>query len=141
MTTRSRRRLIVGLTTRGLALTGALGASSAPVAAAPAPLGSAASPTVIQGQVTAARGMSIVVRTPAQRPSCARGAVCPTFIIAGATFAVDISRAVYESSTGRPIADKPAVGAMIVAVGTPTGARALQASVVERIMVAAVASH
>lgn len=67
--------------------------------------------------------------------------MCPTFIIAGATFAVDISRAVYESSTGRPIADKPAVGAMIVAVGTPTGARALQASVVERIMVAAVASH
>jgi len=139
MTTRSRRRLIVGLTACGLALTGVLGASSAPVAAAPP--GSSAPPTVIQGQVTAARGTSIVVRTPAQRPSCVRGAVCPTFIIAGTTFTVDISRAVYESSTGRPITDKPAVGAMIVAVGASTGARALRASVVERITSAAVASH
>ncbi len=129
MTTIPYSRLIIGLASCGFLLAGALDASGVRVAAAPAP----APPVVIQGQVTAAHGTSISVRTPDQRPSCALGQMCPMYIIAGGAFTVDIAHAVYESSTGRPISDKLTVGLHVIVVGAATGAHALRASVVERI--------
>ncbi len=132
MTTIPYKRLIIGLTSCGFLLAGALGAPRLRVAAAPPKV--SAPPVVIQGQVTAAHGTSISVRTPDQRPLCAQGQMCPMYIIAGGAFTVDIAHAVYESSLGRPISDKPTVGRQIIVVGAATGAHALRASVVERIV-------
>jgi len=127
------KRLVIGLASCGILLAGALGAPGLYAAAAP----TQAPPVVIQGQVTVAHGTSISVRTPDQRPSCAPGQMCPTYIVEGVTFTVDITHAVYESPLGRPISDKQTVGLHIIVVGASTGAHALRASVVERIVVPA----
>ncbi len=131
MTNISYKRLIIGLASCGILLVGALSAPGSRATAAP--VKAPALPVVIQGQVLATHSTSISVRTPAQRPSCAPGQMCPTYIVTGVTFTVDIAHAVYESPLGRSISDKPAVGLHIIVVGASTGAHALRAVVVERV--------
>lgn len=96
-------------------------------------------PMVIQGRVMAIHGTTITVRTPAQRPPCGAGQICPMYVIAGTTFVVDSSTATHEAANGRSIHDRLAVGAQVVVVGTTTGSSVkgvhrLRASVVERIV-------
>lgn len=90
-------------------------------------------PVVIQGRVVAVHRASMSVQTPAQRPSCAAGRKCPTYIVAGRVLTVDLSGAVNESPQGQSLTTAPAVGSAVVVVGVRTGPFALRASVVERI--------
>lgn len=104
---------------------------------------------VIQGHVTAVTDNELTVRTPDIFPPPNPGGMTPQFIIAGKTYQVDTSGAVFESSSGDHIGQQTfAVGDFIVVVGRlsqphpgPTAHapingmfnRALKASVIERI--------
>lgn len=121
------------------ALGGMSGAAASPRTAAAHAASHNAPPMVIQGRIMAIRGQTITVRTPAQRPPCGAGQICPMYVIAGTTFVIDTSTASHEAANGRVIRDKLAVGARVVVVGTATGSSVkgvhrLRASVVERIV-------
>ncbi|MEO8892561.1 MAG: hypothetical protein ABI417_13675 [Coleofasciculaceae cyanobacterium] len=68
---------------------------------------------VIQGKVIAIRGTIVTVKTPNIQAS-------PTLIIAGPAFSVDISKATFQSASGKLITPTPTliIGDSIIVAGT-----------------------
>ena len=73
--------------------------------------------TVIQGKVTNIQGNTVTVKTPDIRPVCKLSVPCPLYIIAGVTFNVDISKAVFQSANGTPASNNLRVGDLIIVAG------------------------
>ena len=102
-------------------------------------------PRVIQGWVRAIHGTTATVLTPERRAPCnitppLTPVPCPMFVVAGLTFQVDTSGAVFETaSSGASAAGKLAVGDRVVIVGTnqtanrSTGVHTLRATVIEHL--------
>lgn len=65
------------------------------------PLTAAPQLLVIQGKVQNIRNYIVTVKTPDYSPYCPPNQVCPAVIVEGATFNVDMSRAIFQSSNGR----------------------------------------
>ncbi len=92
----------------------------------------------IQGKVISIEGRTATVRTPDIRPVCQPGQACPDYIIAGVTFTVDTTFALFESADGTPVSDSLTVGESVVVVGrvdrtaSASQNRVLQAQIVER---------
>lgn len=133
--------VLVGASAALLGGTVALGGMARATAAPRQATAHSAPPAVIQGSITAIHGMTITIRTPAQRPPCGAGQICPMYVIAGTTFVVDTSAAMHEGANGQVVRDRLAVGARVVVVGTIAGssvkgAHRLRASVIERIVTA-----
>ncbi|WP_375515073.1 hypothetical protein [uncultured Nostoc sp.] len=93
---------------------------------------------VIQGKVISIEGRTATVRTPDIRPVCKPGQPCPQYIIAGVTFTVDTTFALFESADGTLVSDSLTVGKSVVVVGrvdrtaSPLQNRVLQAQIVEQ---------
>ena len=120
--------------------------TSAVTESGPARQTRASSLLVIQGRVTALASRGAVVRTPDQRPACRPGQVCAMYIIAGTTFKVDLSGAVYQGADGRRVQDRLSVGEQVVVAGTggapaSSGVHTLHALVITRNMAATVGAR
>lgn len=75
--------------------------------------------SVIQGKISNIQGNLLTVKTPDLPPYCPPDRVCPAIIVVGPTFTVDISRAIFQSASGRRLRPKPrlAVGDSVVVAG------------------------
>jgi hypothetical protein len=75
--------------------------------------------SVIQGQVKNIQGNIVTVKTPDLPPYCPPNRVCPAIIVVGPTFTVDISRAIFQSASGRRQSSKPKLklGDFVVVAG------------------------
>ncbi|MBV9865704.1 MAG: hypothetical protein JO316_10160 [Abitibacteriaceae bacterium] len=75
-------------------------------------------PVVIQGTVVPSNGKTILVKTPDHGLDCPPNTPCPAIAIVGVTYAVDLSRALYEAPDGTPVATpKLTKGQAVVVVG------------------------
>lgn len=81
--------------------------TSTPVVEITPPIAEAPRLSVIQGKVTKIQGNIVTVKTPDYGPYCPPGQACLAIIYAGPTFKVDISRAIFQSPSGRRQSPRP----------------------------------